>query len=158
MCHSVTFILAALGIVHAPASFAEPVIALSITTVAGLYLLRLWRRRSHAAEIEAVGHGHLDLDNAGWTRLEVVFCFGLVHGLGFASALGIDQAWSWTPLSSLFVFNVGIEFAQLGIIVIVFTPLALLRRRAPPAALSTTVIAAVVCTTGLVFVERSLQP
>jgi signal transduction histidine kinase len=62
-----------------------------------------------------------------------VFCFGLVHGLGFASALGIDRAWSWTLLSSLFVFNVGIELVQLGIILAVFPVLALLRRRAPVA-------------------------
>ena len=89
----------------------------------------------------------------------MVFCFGLVHGLGFASALGIDRAWSWTLLSSLAVFNVGIESVQLGIILAVFPLLALLRRRAPLAGLSTTgVIAAGVCAAGLVwFVQRSLQ-
>jgi HupE / UreJ protein len=82
-----------------------------------------------------------------------------VQGLGFASALGIEQAWSWTLLSSLAVFNVGIEFVQLAIIVAVFPVLALLRRRAPLAGLSTTgLIAAAVCAAGKVwFVERSLQ-
>ena len=58
----------------------------------------------------------------------MVFCFGLIHGLGFASALGIDEAFSWTLLSSLFVFNVGIEAVQLCIILAVFPLLALLRR------------------------------
>ena len=57
-------------------------------------------------------------------------------GSGFASALGIDQAFSWTLLSSLLVFNVGIESVQLAIIVAVFPLLALLRRRAPLAGLS----------------------
>jgi hypothetical protein len=159
VAHSVTFILAALGLVHVPASLVEPVIALSIAVVAGQYLWLIWRRRSHATDIEATAHGHFGLDRAGWTRVAVVFCFGLVHGLGFASALGIDRAWSWTLLSSLFVFNVGIESVQLAIIVAVFPLLALLRRRAPLAGLSATgLIAAGVCTMGLVwFVERSLQ-
>ena len=97
-----------------PASIVEPVIALSISVVAGLHLWRIWRRGSHATDLETAGHGRFGLDAAGWARLAVVFCFGLVHGLGFASALGIDRAWSWTLLSSLLVFNVGIEFVQLG--------------------------------------------
>ncbi|MEI9851995.1 MAG: HupE/UreJ family protein [Sphingomonas sp.] len=99
LAHSVTFILAALGIVDVPASLVEPVIALSIAVVAAWYLWRLLRRGSHAGDFDAdvagPGRSHFSLDRAGWTRLGVVFCFGLVHGLGFAGALGIDQAWSW---------------------------------------------------------------
>ena len=113
LAHSVTFILAALGVVDVPASLVEPIIALSISVVAGLHLWRIWQRRSHAIELETAGHGRLGLDAAGRARLAVVFCFGLVHGLGFASALGIDEAFSWTLLSSLFVFNLGIETVQL---------------------------------------------
>lgn len=75
--------------------------------------------------------GHFGLDRAGWTRLGVVFCFGLVHGLGFAGALGIDSAWSWTLLGSLLVFNVGIETVQLALIALVFPVLTLLRHRSP---------------------------
>ncbi len=80
-----------------------------------------------------------------------------MHGLGFAGALGIDAAFSWTLLSSLLVFNVGIESVQLGIILVVFPALALLRRRAPLAGLSATgAIAAGVCAMGLVwFAERA---
>ncbi|WP_169981766.1 HupE/UreJ family protein [Microbispora sp. H10836] len=158
LTHSVTFVLAALGLVEVPAAFVEPVIALSIAVVAGWHLWRIWRRRSHATDLETAGHGHLGLDRAGWTRLAVVFCFGLVHGLGFASALGIDQAWSWTLLWSLLVFNVGIEAVQLSIIVAVFPLLALLRHRRPIAGLWTTgAIAAGVAAMGLVwFVQRVL--
>lgn len=99
---------------------------------------------------------HFGLDRAGWTRLGVVFCFGLVHGLGFAGALGIDQAWSWTLLWSLLVFNVGIEGVQLAIIAIVFPLLTLVRHRAPTAGLWTTgAISAGVAVMGLVwFVQR----
>jgi hypothetical protein len=158
LAHSVTFILAALGLVQVPASFVEPAIALSIALVAGWHLWRSWRRRSHVADLDTVGHGHLSLDRAGWTRLAVVFCFGLVHGLGFAAALGIDQAWSWTLLWSLLVFNLGIEVVQLAIIMVAFPLLALLRHRRPVVGLWTTgAIAAGVCAMGLVwFVQRVL--
>ncbi|MEU3978896.1 HupE/UreJ family protein [Streptomyces sp. NPDC026672] len=158
LAHSVTFVLAALGLVEVPASFVEPVIALSIAVVAGWHLWRLASRRSHATDLETAGHGHLSLDRAGWTRLAVVFCFGLVHGLGFASALGIEHAWSWTLLWSLLVFNVGIEAVQLGIVVAVFPVLALLRHRLPAVALWVTgAIAAGVSVMGLLwFVQRVL--
>ncbi|MCW2749012.1 MAG: HupE/UreJ family protein, partial [Aeromicrobium sp.] len=107
-------------------------------------------------DLETTGDSHFSLDRAGWARLAVVFCFGLVHGLGFASALGIDQAWSWTLLWSLLVFNVGIEAVQLALIASVFPLLVLLRRRSPVVGLWTTgTIAAVVTVMGLVwFVER----
>ncbi|MEU9891275.1 HupE/UreJ family protein [Sphaerisporangium sp. NPDC051011] len=158
LAHSVTFILAALGLVQVPASFVEPVIAFSIAVVAGWHLWRIWRRRSHATDLDLAGHGHLSLDSAGWARLAVVFCFGLVHGLGFASALGIEQALSWKLLWSLLVFNVGIEAVQLAIIIVVFPLLALLRHRRPAAGLWTTgAIAAGVSVMGLVwFVQRIL--
>ncbi|MGI5441098.1 HupE/UreJ family protein [Streptomyces shenzhenensis] len=110
--HSITFLLAACGIVDVPAGLVEPLIAASIAVVAiaGLVL----RDRT---------------DNARW-RLPTVFVFGLVHGLGFAGSLGIDERWSWELLLSLLSFNVGIEAVQLGIIV-VFFPLLLLLRRSP---------------------------
>lgn len=156
VAHSVTFVLAALGLVRVPASFIEPVIALSIAVVAAWPLWQLWRRRSHATELDTVGH--FALDRAGWTRLAVVFCFGLAHGLGFASALGIDTAWSWTLLWSLLVFNLGIEVVQLSIIALVFPVLALLRRRGPAAPRWVTgTIAAGVSVMGLTwFVQRVL--
>lgn len=159
VAHSVTFILAALGVVHVPAGIVEPVIALSIAVVASLHLLRIWELRRHAADVEAIGRGPLGLDAAGWTRLAVVFCFGLVHGLGFASALGIDQNASWSLLSSLVVFNLGIESVQLGIILVTFPLLAAIRNRAPLAAVGTTgTVAAAVSAVGLVwFFERAFS-
>ena len=157
LAHSVTFMLAALGLVDAPAGIVEPVIALSIAVVAGWHLWRLWRRRGHASDLETAGRGHFSLDRAGWIRLGVVFCFGLVHGLGFAGALGIDEAWSWTLLWSLLVFNVGIETVQLAIIAALFPLLIVLRHRAPTAGLwATGVISAGVSAMGLVwFVQRT---
>ncbi|MEU8259190.1 HupE/UreJ family protein [Micromonospora sp. NPDC048999] len=159
LAHSVTFMLAALGLVDVPASIVEPVIALSIAVVAGWHLWRLWRRGDHAADLETPGGGHFRLDRAGWTRLGVVFCFGLVHGLGFASALGINEAWSWTLLWSLLVFNVGLEAVQLAIIAVVFPLLVVLRHRIPKVGLwATGAISAGVSVMGLIwFVQRVLE-
>lgn len=85
-------------------------------------------------------------------RLAVVFAFGLMHGVGFAGALGIDEPFSWDLLGALLVFNVGIELAQLAVIAVVFPLFVLLRRRLPSAEYW---IAAGVAVVGLFwFVER----
>jgi len=155
VAHSVTFILAALGVVSAPAVVIEPAIALSIAVVAVWYLWRIRRdRRTHAPERT----GRFGLSRLDWARLAVVFGFGLMHGLGFAGALGIDEPFSWPLLGSLLVFNVGIEAVQIAIIAAVFPLLALLRRREPGLALGIGgVVAAAVAITGLVwFVQRVL--
>lgn len=112
--HSVTFLLAATGVVTAPAALVEPVIAASIVAVAIADVVLLRRESLRARFVR-------------W-RLPVVFVFGLVHGLGFAGALGIDEEWSWPLLLSLLSFNIGIEAAQLLIIAVVFPLLVLLRR------------------------------
>ncbi|MFJ3670255.1 HupE/UreJ family protein [Streptomyces sp. NPDC090106] len=158
VAHSVTFLLAALGLVDVPARIVEPVIALSIAVVAGWHLWRLRRPRAEVTADSRGAGGPLSLDRAGWARLGAVFCFGLVHGLGFAGALGIDAAWSWTLLWSLLVFNVGIEAVQLGLIALTFPLLALLRRRSPRAAAWVTGLAAGgVAVMGCVwFVQRVL--
>ena len=158
LAHSLTFVLAALGLVRPPAAVVEPAIALSIAVVAAWPLWRMWRNRPHDPNLDTLGDGHLSLDRAGWIRLVVVFCFGLAHGLGFASALGITAAWSWKLLWSLLVFNLGIEVVQLCLIAVVFPVLVLLRRRAPFAPKWTTgTIAAAVSMVGLMwFVERIL--
>ncbi|WP_249669355.1 HupE/UreJ family protein [Cellulomonas hominis] len=155
VAHSITFVLAATGLVHVSGAVVEPVIALSIAVVAGWHLWRIRDRGQHAGEL-APGTGRLGLDRSGWVRVGVVLVFGLVHGLGFAGALGIDEPWSWTLLWSLLVFNVGIEAVQLAIIAVVFPVLALLRRRVPGVATWVTgTVAAGVAVMGLVwFVQR----
>ncbi|MEV0951201.1 HupE/UreJ family protein [Promicromonospora sp. NPDC050249] len=151
VAHSVTFLLAALGVVSVPAIVVEPVIAASIAVVAAVDLYLIWRGRGGAGVSSLVrgdgGTTSAPIRDAlrwrapagtrdeltGWDRwrLPVVFAFGLVHGVGFAGALGIDAAWSWTLLWSLLSFNVGIEAVQLGLIAVVFPLLVLLRVRAP---------------------------
>lgn len=155
--HSVTFILAALGVVSVPGVVVEPFIALSIAVVAAWYLWRAWReRRDPAAGLTpASRRGFARADQA---RLAVVFGFGLMHGLGFAGALGIDEPFSWPLLLSLLVFNVGIEAVQVSIILAVFPLLLLLRAKTPKTGLAVgVVVAAGVAAMGLVwFVQRVL--
>ena len=159
VAHSVTFLLAALGLVAVPSIVVEPIIALSIAVVAAWYLWGLWRRRAptprHPSLHEPAASAWTEPTGRGSRSCS---CFGLVHGLGFAGALGINEAWSWTLLWSLLVFNVGIEVVQLGIIAIVFPLLTLLRRRAPRVGLWTgAVVAAGVTVMGLTwFVQRVL--
>ncbi|NAS26363.1 HupE/UreJ family protein [Herbidospora sp. NEAU-GS84] len=140
VAHSVTLVLAAVGWVSVPGWIVEPLIALSIAFVALDNLLS-----------PRTGH-----------RLPVVFAFGLLHGLGFAGALGVDGAASVSTLVNLVSFNVGIELAQLAIIAVAFPALSFLRRAAtgPVAAralmLGTVGAAVAVAGAGLVwFVERS---
>lgn len=150
VAHSITFILAALGVVTISGGIVEPVIALSIAAVAAWYLYRLWRYGDHATDLEVASGSHFALDRAGWSRIGVVFGFGLIHGLGFAGALGIDEPFSWTLLWSLLVFNIGIEVVQIGFIVVLFPLLTLLRRTSPKAGLVVTgAVAAFVAFAGL---------
>ncbi|MGW9184504.1 HupE/UreJ family protein [Agromyces sp. NPDC055661] len=155
--HSVTFILAALGVVSVPGAVVEPLIALSIAVVAIWYLWRVWRERRDPAMRLAPSNGR-GFDRADWARLAVVFGFGLMHGLGFAGALGIDEPFSWPLLLSLLVFNVGIEAVQVSIILAVFPLLLVLRGKTPRTGLAVgVVVAGGVAVMGLVwFVQRVL--
>jgi hydrogenase/urease accessory protein HupE len=95
LAHSATLGLATMGLVKVPANIVEPVIAASIAAVA---LENIFRPRY-----------------TRW-RLVLVFCFGLIHGLGFASALSdLDLPGSSLALG-LVGFNLGVEGGQLAVI------------------------------------------
>ncbi|MFK4834837.1 HupE/UreJ family protein [Microbacterium sp. ZW T2_14] len=155
--HSVTFILAALGVVSLPAALVEPLIALSIAVVGCWYLWRVWRQRREPAQLFAPTTGG-GFDRTQLARFAVVFLFGLLHGVGFAGALGIHEPSSWSLLGALLVFNLGIEAVQVAIIVVTFPILLALRKAAPRTGLVVgVVIAAAVTLMGLVwFVQRLL--
>ena len=83
-----------------PTAPVELTIALSIVFLAS-ELLRDPLHRSHITQ------------NDPWL---VAFCFGLLHGLGFAGALAeIGLPHGEIPLA-LFAFNVGVELGQLGFV------------------------------------------
>ena len=101
--HSISLALATFGLVHVPAAPLGATIALSIVFLA-VELVRL-HKGGHSLTI---GHP--------WV---VAFGFGLVHGLGFATALvDIGLPESSIPLVLLF-FNIGVEIGQLMFIFLV---------------------------------------
>ena len=97
IAHSITLAAATLGLVRVPGPPVEAMIALSIVFV--------------AAEIVHGAQGRPGL-TARWPWL-VAFTFGLLHGFGFAGALGeIGLPQNAIPLA-LFFFNLGVELGQL---------------------------------------------
>jgi hydrogenase/urease accessory protein HupE len=117
LAHSITLGLATLGIVHVPGPPVEAAIALSILLL--------------ACEIVRLRRGEPSL-TARWPWA-VAFAFGLLHGLGFASALAeIGLPHGDIPLA-LFTFNVGVEIGQLAFIGAVLAAFAIVKRLALPA-------------------------
>jgi hypothetical protein len=101
VAHSITLSLATLGVVSLPSRLVESAIAASVVLAA-------------INNIRPVVHGG---------RWIIAFCFGLIHGFGFASVfidLGLPQG---SLLLALLAFNIGVEIGQLAIVA-VFLPLA----------------------------------
>ncbi len=95
LAHSLSLGLTAAGYIIPPSNIIEPLIALSILFTS----------------IENIVHNKIN----SW-RIVIIFLFGLIHGMGFASALkdiGIQQEHFWGALIS---FNFGVEFGQLTVI------------------------------------------
>jgi HupE / UreJ protein len=101
VAHSITLSLAAFGLVHLPSRLTESMIAASI--------------------IVAAGNNILPVVTDG--RVLIAFGFGLLHGFGFASVLSEMGLPAGARVLSLLGFNLGIEFGQLAVVVLVM-PLA----------------------------------
>jgi hydrogenase/urease accessory protein HupE len=95
LAHTLTLALAMYGWVQLPANIVEPLIALSIAYVG---IENIWHKR---------------LVNS---RLVLVFAFGLLHGLGFASLLTEFGMPKEDFAIALISFNIGVEFGQLAVI------------------------------------------
>lgn len=54
----------------------------------------------------------------------MVFCFGLIHGMGFAHSFSETQLDSGDFLPALFSFNLGIELAQLAVVGLAYAAVA----------------------------------
>jgi hypothetical protein len=82
-------------------------------------------------------------------RWMITFGFGLVHGFGFSFALRETLQFAGDHLlTSLVSFNVGVEFGQLLVLVLVVPSLDLLFRRGVPERVGTVVLSAIVAHTG----------
>ncbi|WP_411826839.1 HupE/UreJ family protein [Luteolibacter sp. AS25] len=107
--HSITLALAIFGVISLPSKLIEILIAASIA----------W-----------IGIENLLVRELKPKRLIIVFAFGLLHGMGFASVLGdkldgISGAQIALPLVG---FNVGVELAQITVLICSFLVLWPLRR------------------------------
>lgn len=112
VAHSITLAAATLGLVNVPGPPVEAAIALSIVLV--------------AVEIVNARRGMPSL-TARWPWL-VAFCFGLLHGFGFAGALAeVGLPHHAIPTALLF-FNLGVEVGQLAFVAAVLAAGELFRR------------------------------
>lgn len=99
LAHTITLALGALGYVNVPGDIVEPLIAASIVFIA----------------VENIFTDKL----TPW-RPFVIFAFGLLHGLGFASVLGDYGLPSGQFVPALIAFNIGVEIGQLAVIALCF--------------------------------------
>lgn len=99
VAHSITLALSMKNIIVAPGAVVEPIIALSIAFVAIENLL--------LKELKP------------W-RILIVFLFGLIHGLGFASALNEIGLPTGKFYTSVIAFNAGVELGQVAVITAMF--------------------------------------
>jgi hydrogenase/urease accessory protein HupE len=104
VAHSVTLALAALDVVRVNPTLVEAGIALSVIYVA----------------VESLFVRTLDV------RWAVAFLFGLVHGFGFAEVLREMALPRSGLVLSLLSFNLGVELAQVAIVLLVLPVLRLL--------------------------------
>jgi HupE / UreJ protein len=104
--HSTTLVLAGLGVVDLPTRPVETLIAASIA-VSALHAIK-----------PLVARG----------EVLIAVTFGLVHGLGFASALDDLGLAHGTLVSTLFGFNIGIELTQLLVVALCMPSLLILVR------------------------------
>lgn len=121
LAHSITLALVTLDVIRVPVPPVEAFIALSIVFV--------------AVEVVRGSQGHQTL--AARKPWLVAFTFGLLHGLGFASALAeIGLPRNNVPLA-LLLFNVGVEIGQVAFVAALLTIAAIARRFAQPMQIAT---------------------
>lgn len=103
LAHTITLALATLNIVTVSASIVEPLIAISIAYVAieNIFVTKISMRRPL-----------------------IIFGFGLLHGLGFASVLSDFGLPGAGFVAALIGFNVGVEIGQLTVIAVCFLGMA----------------------------------
>lgn len=108
IAHTITLGLAMNGVINLPANIVEPLIALSIAFIA----------------IENIVTPKLHN-----SRLFIVFIFGLLHGMGFASVLADFGMPENDFATALISFNIGVEIAQVAIILLAWFVFAHLLRK-----------------------------
>ena len=104
LAHTLTLGLSVTGIISLPQTIVQPLIALSI---------------AYAGFENVFAKGLYN------SRLGLIFIFGLLHGIGFASALDDFGMPTDAFMIALISFNIGVELGQLAIILGAFLGLSL---------------------------------
>lgn len=139
LTHTAVLTAAAFGTINPPARLVEPAIALSI-----IY----------------VGVDNLLVRGGRDMRLWIAAAFGVLHAFGLAAPMrSLDlprAAFSWSLLS----FNVGVEIAQLIVVLLLGGAMLALHRRFPGRARSVAVAGSVIvaCVGVYWFIERVFFP
>jgi hydrogenase/urease accessory protein HupE len=94
--HSISLALAVAGLISFPSSIVEPIIAVSIVYVVASSLFGLQKNNNN---------------------LWLILSFGLLHGLGFATALNQYNLPAHQFFLSIVGFNIGLELGQIVVIV-----------------------------------------
>jgi hypothetical protein len=142
LAHTLTLALANFQVVQVPARIVEPLIALSI------FLLGVDNLRARAASA----------GERATLRYGVVFGFGLIHGLGFASALSALAFGREHVVLALLSFNVGVELGQVAVVVLLGLVLHLIRERRVLERYATAAGSAAIAASGLFMVFERLAP
>jgi len=108
VAHSVTLAMAVLGLVRPSPSIIEPLIALSVAYV---------------------GIENFIVKDPG-KRWRVTLPFGLIHGFGFAGALGHVGIPTDRVPAALLLFNLGVETGQLAVLALLLPLVFFLARQA----------------------------
>jgi hydrogenase/urease accessory protein HupE len=99
IAHSITLALAVLGVLSVSSRIVEPAIALSIAYVG---IENIWVK-----ELKP------------W-RVSLVFCLGLLHGMGFASVMQELEIPKGSVIKPLLGFNLGVEGGQIAVLSVAF--------------------------------------
>ncbi len=135
LAHSVTLALAVLGVVAPSPRLIEPIIALSVAYV---------------------GVENFIVKDAG-KRWRIAGAFGLIHGFGFAGALGEVGLPKENLAVALATFNVGVELGQLALMALTVPLVLRLRKQEWFVPRGVQALSAAVAVAGLVwFVTRVL--
>ena len=110
VAHTITLGLSTAGILDLPDTIVEPLIALSIAYI---------------------GFENVFASTLHASRLFIVFGFGLLHGMGFASVLADFGMPDDAFMTALISFNIGVEIGQLAVIALAYLAVGLWFSRKP---------------------------